>query len=118
VREYVGGYDDWQRQRAEPAAAKFDKPTPAKSRPQATSNKSQSAKRRLAYHEKRDLESLPQKIEKLETEIGKLHATMADPKFYTRPSNEIAREQLNLKELTQQLTAAFQRWEELEALAD
>ena len=118
VREYVGGYDDWQRQRAEPAAAKGDKPTPAKSRPQATSNKTQSGKRRLAYHEKRDLESLPKKIETLETEIGKLHATMADPKFYSRPSNEIAREQMNLKELTQQLTAAFQRWEELEALAD
>jgi ATP-binding cassette subfamily F protein uup len=117
-REYVGGYDDWQRQRAEPTAAKGDKPTLAKCRPQATSNKTQSSKRRLAYHEKRDLESLPRKIETLETEIGKLHATMADPKFYSRPSNEIAREQKNLKNLTQQLTAAFQRWEELESLAD
>jgi ATP-binding cassette subfamily F protein uup len=118
VREYVGGYDDWQRQRSEPTAAKGDKPTPAKSRPQPTSNKSQSAKRRLAYHEKRDLESLPRKIETLEAEIGKLHAIMADPKFYSRPSSEIAREQMNLKQLTQQLTAAFQRWEELEALVD
>jgi ATP-binding cassette subfamily F protein uup len=118
VREYVGGYDDWQRQRSEPTAAKGDKPTPAKSRPQPTSNKSQSAKRRLAYHEKRDLELLPRKIETLEAEIGKLHAIMADPKFYSRPSSEIAREQMNLKELTQQLTAAFQRWEELEAFAD
>jgi ATP-binding cassette subfamily F protein uup len=118
VREYVGGYDDWQRQRSESTTAKGDKPTPAKSRPQATSNKAQSGKRRLAYREKRDLESLPRKIETLESEIGKLHATMADPKFYNRPSNEIAREQKNLKDLTQQLTAAFQRWEELEALAD
>ena len=87
VREYVGGYDDWLRQRSEPPTAKGDKPTPAKSRPQATSNKAQSGKRRLAYHEKRDLESLPRKIETLETEIGKLHAAMADPKFYSRPSN-------------------------------
>ena len=118
VCEYVGGYDDWQRQRAEPVTAKSDKPTPTKSRPQATSNRTQSGKRRMAYHEKRDLESLPRKIETLETEISKLHATMADPKFYSRPSNEIAREQKNLKDLAQQLTAAFQRWEELEALAD
>src|SRR5882757_7478570 len=118
VREYVGGYDDWQRQRAEPPAAKGDKSVSGKSRPQPTSNKAQSAKRRLAYHEKRDLESLPRKIETLEAEIGKLHAIMADPKFYSRPSSEIAREQKNLKELTQQLTAAFQRWEELEALTD
>jgi ABC transport system ATP-binding/permease protein len=118
VREYVGGYDDWQRQRSEPTSAKGDRPTPSKGRPQATSNKEQSGKRRLAYHEKRDLESLPKKIETLEKEIGKLHATMADPKFYSRPSNEIAREQKNLKDLTHQLTAAFQRWEELESLAD
>jgi ATP-binding cassette subfamily F protein uup len=118
VREYVGGYDDWQRQRAEPIAAKIDKTAPVKSKPQATSNKTQSGKRRLAYHEKRDLESLPQKIETLESEIGKLHAAMVDPKYYSRPSNEIAREQKNLKDLTQQLNAAFQRWEELEALAD
>jgi len=117
VREYVGGYDDWQRQRPEPTAAKGDKPSPTK-RPQPTSNKTQSGKRRLAYHEKRDLESLPRKIETLEAEIGKLHVTMADPKFYSRPSNEIAREQVNLKELTQQLTAAYQKWEELEALAE
>jgi ATP-binding cassette subfamily F protein uup len=118
VREYVGGYDDWQRQRSEPTAAKVDKSSSAKSRPQATSNKAQSGKRRLAYHEKRDLESLPQKIESLETEIGKLHTTMADPKFYSRPSSEIAREQKSLKELSQQLAETFQRWEELEALAD
>ncbi len=123
VREYVGGYDDWIRQRAEPEAAKTGKSSTGKGRPQATSNKaqaekSQSGKRRLAFHEKRDLELLPKKIETLETEIGKLHETMADPKFYSRPSSEIAREQKNLKDLTEQLTAAFQRWEELEALAD
>jgi hypothetical protein len=43
---------------------------------------------------------------------------VADPKFYTRPSSEIAREQLNLKELSQQLNAAYERWEELASLAE
>jgi ATP-binding cassette subfamily F protein uup len=118
VREYVGGYDDWIRQRSEPPATKASKASGGKSRPQPTPSKPQTGKRRLAYHEKRDLESLPSKIETLEKEIGKLHEAMADPKFYSRPSNEIAREQLNLNELTQQLAAAFQRWEELEALVD
>jgi ATP-binding cassette subfamily F protein uup len=117
VREYVGGYDDWLRQRSEPPE-NANKPSPSKSKVQPTSNKTQSAKRRLAYHEKRDLELLPSKIETLEAEIGKLHATMAEPKFYNRSSNEIAREQMRLKELTQQLTAAYQKWEDLEALAD
>jgi ATP-binding cassette subfamily F protein uup len=119
VREYVGGYDDWLRQRSEtPASEKTAKPAPTPSKPQASSVKKQTGKRRLAYGEKRDLESLPAKIETLEAEIGKLHAIMAEPKFYSRPANEIAREQMNLKELTQQLAAAYRRWEELEAIAD
>src|SRR3954468_16736782 len=78
VREYVGGYDDWQRQRSDQRAparggTKSDKP-PGKRRPQPTSNKAESGKRRLAYQEKRDLESLPRKIETLEAEIAKLHS--------------------------------------------
>ena len=119
VREYVGGYDDWQRQRAEsPPPAKTEKPAPAKSKPQPTTQKPPSGKRKLAFHEKRDLELLPGKIETLEAEIGKLHTLIADPKFYSQPASEIAREQKALRELSDQLTAAYQKWEELEALAD
>jgi ATP-binding cassette subfamily F protein uup len=119
VREYVGGYDDWLRQRPEPVEEpRPAKPAAAKSKPQAAPERPQTGKRRLAYHEKRDLEQLPAKIESLEAEINKLHAVVADPKFYTRPSSEIAREQLNLKDLSQQLNAAYERWEELESLAE
>jgi ATP-binding cassette subfamily F protein uup len=119
VREYVGGYDDWLRQRSAPTASdKVDKSRPAKGKSQPAAEKSPNGKRRLAYREKRDLELLPSKIETLEAEIGKLHATIAEPKFYSRPANEIAREQINLKELTQQLAAAYKRWEELESLVN
>jgi ATP-binding cassette subfamily F protein uup len=119
VREYVGGYDDWLRQRPEPAEpSKPAKSTSTKNKTQPAADKPQTGKRRLAYHEKRDLELLPAKIESLEAEINKLHAILADPKFYTRPSAEIAREQLNLKELGQRLNAAYERWEELESLAE
>jgi ATP-binding cassette subfamily F protein uup len=119
AREYVGGYDDWLRQRPEPVDQPRPlKPAGAKSKPQPSADKLHTGKRRLAYHEKRDLELLPAKIESLEAEISKLHAILADPKFYTRPANEIAGEQLNLKELSQQLNAAYQRWEELESVAE
>ena len=100
------------------ASEKIDKPRTAKGKSQLAADKSQNGKRRMAYRDKRDLELLPSKIEMLEAEIGKLHAAIAEPRFYSRPANEIAREQINLKELTQQLAAAYKRWEELELLAD
>jgi ATP-binding cassette subfamily F protein uup len=119
VREYVGGYDDWLRQRPEPAAEKGDgKRAPAKEKPPSSPAEPPPRKRRLAYHEKRELESLPAKIEMLDAEIAELHEVMALPEFYKQPPLEIARQQARLKELSQQLTASYRRWEELESLAD
>jgi len=119
VREYVGGYDDWLRQRdasaqqpAKPAAAATatDKSAAkASSRPKAA-----SGKHKLGYNEKRELASLPALIERLEAEVAALHEQMAQPEFYQQPGDEIARSQAELKELTEQLESAYQRWEELE----
>ena len=93
------------------------KPARAKAKPQP-SPRTATDKRRLAYHEKRELESLPAKIETLDAEIAELHDVMAQPEFYKQPSDEIARKQARLKELDQQLAAAYRRWEELERSAD
>ncbi len=119
VREYVGGYDDWLRQRPVPsAAASAGKVVPAKRKLQRSANEPQAGKRRLAYHEKRDLEMLPSKIEALETEIAEMQNAMSQPEYYNQPANEIVRTQTQLKELNQQLAAAYRRWEELEPLAN
>jgi ATP-binding cassette subfamily F protein uup len=118
VREYVGGYDDWIRQRPAPLAAE---PVAKVASSRAISSKqleSAGTKRRLAYHEKRELEHLPSRIEEIDAELAKLHAVMAQPEFYKQPSAEIASQQLRLKELEQQSAAAYQRWEELEQLTD
>jgi ATP-binding cassette subfamily F protein uup len=119
VREYVGGYDDWLRQRREPSAA-VSPPSAAlaKDKPPAPKAESENRKRRLAYHEKRELESLPAMIDSLESEVAELHGTMAQPEFYKQPSIDIARQQAHLKKLDQQLAEAYRRWEDLGALAD
>src|SRR5687767_4345753 len=74
-----------------------------------------SRKRRLAYHEKRELESLPTKIETLDldAEVARLHQLEAQPEFYKQPAIEIARQQARLTDLEQRLSAAYRRWEEL-----
>lgn len=118
AREYVGGYDDWLRQRVEPVFASEE---PIKStRPKVASAVAsealspQSSKRRLSYKEKRELENLPAAVERLDGDIAELHTAMADPEFYQQPASAIAEKAVRLKELEQQLATAYERWEELE----
>jgi ATP-binding cassette subfamily F protein uup len=115
VREYVGGYDDWLRQRANrPAESPTNqsKPTIRQQPPRSV-----SGPRRLSFKERQELESLPATIERCEAEIDALHQQMALPEFYQQPGTRIAEEQARLKLLEEQLAAAYERWEELEQLA-
>ena len=114
AREYVGGYDDWLRQRSEQlampeAAAKPKAAAKQEAKPAA------ATKRKLAYKEKRELETLPQTIQQLEAAADELHQEMAAPDFYKQPSEDIAPKQAELKEVEAKLAVAFARWEELEA---
>jgi len=113
VKEYVGGYDDWLRQRgaaADPprAAARADRskatPSPAAA----------STKRKLSFKEQKELASLPAVIEKLEREVAEIHATMAQPDFYRQGGDLLAREQSRLESIQQRLAVAFARWESLD----
>jgi ABC transport system ATP-binding/permease protein len=120
VREYVGGYDDWQRQRqaseqAAAAAPSKEKVTAAKQVDAAAPAK---AARRRTLKEKLELESLPQKISTLDAEIARLHDEMARPDFYQQPQPLIVERSTQLKNLDGKLAAAYARWEELEQLAE
>ncbi|MHB8952670.1 MAG: ATP-binding cassette domain-containing protein [Pirellulaceae bacterium] len=117
VKEYVGGYDDWLRQRPSPPPVEKAEPdrgtSPSRSsRPAAATS---PGKRRLTHKEQQELAALPRRIEQLETELTDLHAAMAQPDFYKRPGEQIAAEQARLKNLDAQLTTAYERWEELES---
>ena len=57
---------------------------------------------------------MPERIERLEAEIESLHQAMSSPDFYKRPGDEIARETATLRQLEDQLSEAYHRWEELE----
>ena len=126
VKEYVGGYDDWQKQslaeKPEPPAAPggaVRKPVPT-SQPRetpsavATSHKPTYKEQRAFEAQKRELSELPGRIEALESEQQQLTAAMADPVFYQHESAEIAQTANRLKELEEELTLLFRRWEELE----
>jgi ATP-binding cassette subfamily F protein uup len=112
IREYVGGYDDWLRQRRPADTDQPAKPaiTFRRARPGST------AARRLTYKERQELDGLPAAIEQFEAEINALHHEMAEPAFYQQPGNRIAVENARLKSLEEHLAAAYERWELLDTL--
>ncbi len=112
VREYVGGYDDWLRQKAPEEPEKkqpVGKPVKVKKTPAQT-----EGARKLSYKEQRELDALPQQIETLEKEQTQLYQTMADPDFYQNDGNEIVTAKNRLKNLENELDLAYKRWESLE----
>lgn len=115
VAEYVGGYQDWVRQRptVQPATAMV-KAAPAA--PAASATKPiRSARVRLSYKDQRELEALPQRIESLEAEQALLAEQMSNPDFFRQPTEAVVAAQQRLTEVEQEVQAAYSRWEELES---
>ncbi|NCF30059.1 MAG: ATP-binding cassette domain-containing protein [Gammaproteobacteria bacterium] len=113
VGEYVGGYSDWLRQRATPAEPEESANRPARDKREKPSK----ATPRLSYKQKRELESLPERIESLEAELAALQAELADPALYKKGESAIAVPRESLSRVQSELAAGYERWSELEALA-
>jgi ABC transport system ATP-binding/permease protein len=111
VMEYVGGYDDWLRQRTREASEK-------RAVSKASDRSAQTVKskpNKLSYKEQRELDGLPKKIEQLDAELADLHTTMADPGFYRQDGAIQAEASNRLQQLQQELEQAYARWELLES---
>ncbi len=103
LREYVGGYDDWQRQC--PVTSR------AKSIPVVKVKSSASS---LSASERKELNTLPQKIESLEKKQSALHEKMAQSDFYEGTPESIERVHQELKQIKEDCDKFFVRWEDLE----
>jgi ATP-binding cassette subfamily F protein uup len=118
VREYVGGYDDWQRQREDDgdsrSTGKSSKQKNGKTSGPVVKGKIKT--RRLSYQDRRELESLPGTIEEIENGISTIHAAMGETDFYRQAKELIAKRQAELTDLEERLAKAYARWEELENL--
>ncbi|MDO9262756.1 MAG: ATP-binding cassette domain-containing protein [Desulfosalsimonadaceae bacterium] len=111
VREYIGGYDDWLRQRKPPEIPKKQPEKPKeKSKPAPVSGGG-----RLGYMEKRELTNLPQQIEAMELELAGLFEQMSAPDFYKTDAQTVSRMSARQQELESSLEIAYARWEDLEA---
>jgi ABC transport system ATP-binding/permease protein len=113
--EYVGGYDDWLRQRqttSEPLK------TTAPKEPKQKREKTPKAKDKLSFKETRELESLPPIIEALEEEKKRLTATLSSSEFYaSRDLGKVYAANDRLGAIEKELDEAYHRWDELENMA-
>jgi ATP-binding cassette subfamily F protein uup len=77
---------------------------------------SPSAPRKLSYKDKHALETLPSAIAKLEAEIGKLSAKLAEANLYARDRVAFDKATADLAKAHAALDAAETQWLELEEL--
>ena len=67
----------------------------------------------LSYQEKKELESLPDRIEQWEAEVEQMDSVILDPATYSNPDIDVALLQQNKETLASQIEDAMERWEEL-----
>ena len=117
-REYAGGYSDMVAQRgyglSGPPAPEPPKPDkePAREAPRP------AVKRKLSFHEKRALETLPAKIEALHNEIAALERALGDVDLHGRDPQRFERATKAYAAKRAELEAAEDDWLELEILRE
>ncbi|MBU3724765.1 MAG: ATP-binding cassette domain-containing protein [Burkholderiaceae bacterium] len=122
-RQYVGGYEDWvrQRERSAPreeatgkkplgdstAAKKMGTPPPPAAKP------SGAKALRLNSKEKQELAVIPDRITELEKEQSEISALLADPETYKTDGSRVAQLQTRFQEIETLNEKLLMRWEEL-----
>ncbi len=115
VREYVGGYQDWLRQRP------VKKVEQAESKPASKPAENRAARKqskKLSYKLQRELDQLPAQLEEAEQALEALQAVVAAPDFYAGDHEQVAETLAQLHQQEQQLETLMERWVELEAMQE
>jgi ATP-binding cassette subfamily F protein uup len=121
LKEYVGGYEDWLRQRPDPkrASATAAGGTRALTDEAGDRERRGSAEpavaRKLAFREQKELEQLPATIEALELEQQALAAKVAGPDFYREGAAAIKQSLERVETVHQELLRVLARWDELDS---
>ena len=114
ISEFVGGYSDWldQSKQAESKQSQDSKPATT------VLSKAPVAKKKLSYREGRELETLPGQIEAMEARQAELNQLINSAGFYKEDSDRVKKTLSEVQALIGELEAAYERWNELDALAE
>jgi ATP-binding cassette subfamily F protein uup len=122
IEEQAGNFSDWESRGGKLVSSISDLGTSNRrvalektSKPSShTQSEPKTVSRKLSYKEKRELEDLPDRIARLETEQALLEAQTADPSFFAGDSNQVAEVLDRLSEASNLLDDALERLIELE----
>jgi ABC transport system ATP-binding/permease protein len=104
----AGGYEDWDRRRVRPSAAK------TKASPKAGNVAAPTpSKAKLSYKDQRDYDLLPARVEELSRQIERDETALADPSLYTRDPAKFAALNSAIEAARAEKEAAEERWLEL-----
>jgi ATP-binding cassette subfamily F protein uup len=136
VAEYVGGYQDYLRQRgeghgadgakgaaraagagAEGAGAEGAGAEGAEGAKGAVAAPKRERARKLTFKQQRELDALPERIAALEEEQRRLKDEAAAPEFYKERADHITAVLARIDAVQLELDAALERWMELEAVS-
>ncbi len=116
ITEYAGGYSDYliQKKQSQVQREQAKSQTP-KTAPTQSAAKSAKRTERMSFKDKRELELLPDRISKLESEIALLNGHLSKS---SNSADEIVKLSSQLGDLTRELAECEERWLELEMLRD
>ncbi|MCB1788581.1 MAG: ATP-binding cassette domain-containing protein [Gammaproteobacteria bacterium] len=112
VNAYVGGYQDWLRQR--PALQPVAKPKAAEKPPAAKPAVDTARPKKLSYKDQRELDQLPARIEALEAELGEVQGALGNPELYREAPERVGELNARMQRIEQALAEAYARWEALD----
>ncbi|OAM53204.1 ABC transporter ATP-binding protein [Methylovorus sp. MM2] len=114
LTEFGGGYDDWQRFTQQRAADKSSaKPKQENTKSvAAVTPKPQTSK--LSFKEVKELETLPAKLEELESAQTEINQQLANPDIYKNDPEKAKTLQSQLAKIDSEIQTTMNRWEALE----
>lgn len=117
--EFAGGYTDMVAQRGRGVQARVvEKETKPRNSEKSAAPAAPASKRKLSFNEQHDLKTLPQRMNEMEGKIAKVQEILADPELYARDPARFQKAMDVLGQLQTELSAAEERWLELEMLRE
>ncbi|WP_261844611.1 ATP-binding cassette domain-containing protein [Aliamphritea ceti] len=118
IQEYVGGYQDWLRQRPDPSKQQslLTKSTAAEAAPAPVAKPAAEKVKKLSYKLQRELDLLPAELETAENELARLNDITSAADFYSGDRDEVAKTLDKLEQQEAEVERLMERWVELEAM--